>query len=85
MTLASFVGAQDNSICYLPPETGPCRGLFFRYYYDDSNGRCELFRYGGCRGNANNFRSREECEDTCVDSSNSSGSSDDYGSDGSFI
>ena len=35
-----------------------------RYYHN--NGKCEQFIYGGCRGNANNFGSQEDCEARCV-------------------
>lgn len=56
--------------CYLPKETGPCRGYFVRYFYDLSTGRCQLFAYGGCQGNNNNFKTFEECSNHCVVSEN---------------
>ncbi|CAO2602898.1 Tissue factor pathway inhibitor 2 [Lemmus lemmus] len=59
--------AQGNNleICLLPLETGPCRALISRFYYDRNQQRCRKFKYGGCLGNANNFQSRELCEHTC--------------------
>ena len=52
-------------ICSLPPETGPCRGYFPRYYYDGASQSCEIFIYGGCDGNPNNFQSLPECLSVC--------------------
>ena len=28
-------------------------------------GRCLEFKYGGCRGNANNFEAKKDCEAAC--------------------
>ncbi|XP_063062766.1 CD226 antigen isoform X5 [Engraulis encrasicolus] len=51
--------------CSIPVEVGPCRGEFPRFYYNTTSHSCEGFAFGGCRGNVNNFLSREECESTC--------------------
>ncbi|XP_021518962.1 tissue factor pathway inhibitor 2 [Meriones unguiculatus] len=65
-SLAS-VSAQGNKleICLLPLEAGPCQDLIPRFHYDRSSQKCLEFGYGGCKGNANNFRSQELCERTC--------------------
>ncbi|XP_032054470.1 WAP four-disulfide core domain protein 3-like [Aythya fuligula] len=55
----------QSDVCHLPPEHGPCRGLFYRYAYDPATGTCRLFLYGGCRGNANNFETLGECQRVC--------------------
>ena len=55
-----------NSICNQKPETGDCRALFTRYYYDEMSGDCKHFTYGGCGGNANNFKKIEECRKKCL-------------------
>ena len=52
--------------CSLPPVTGPCKALFFRYYYDSTTHQCQQFIYGGCQGNSNNFKTIEECEAACM-------------------
>ena len=49
-----------------PYKTGPCRALLGRFYYNTRLGRCTSFIYGGCRGNENNFRSAQHCEETCM-------------------
>ncbi|GBL77937.1 hypothetical protein AVEN_143267-1 [Araneus ventricosus] len=87
IAFVNTVGAQRNSICRLRPVSGFCLGYFIRYYYKVNANECREFVYGGCWGNANNFRSKEECERKCVenssDSSEASGDSSDYSSDSS--
>lgn len=51
--------------CLLEADTGPCRALEPRYYYNSRDGVCDVFGYGGCRGNQNNFKTLEECEGYC--------------------
>ncbi|XP_030643102.1 tissue factor pathway inhibitor a [Chanos chanos] len=55
----------DKSPCHLPDEPGPCRGLVPRFYFDSQTQECKRFFYGGCFGNANNFRTIKECQDKC--------------------
>ena len=38
---------------------------FPRWYYDTNKGKCEPFIYGGCMANANNFKTKDKCEETC--------------------
>lgn len=52
-------------VCNLPPETGPCRGHIERYFYNSASSSCEVFVYGGCGGNENNFQNREQCMNMC--------------------
>jgi len=52
--------------CALKKDEGPCRAMKDRFYFDIDTGRCELFEYGGCQGNANNFETLQECEDMCL-------------------
>ncbi|XP_029636494.1 carboxypeptidase inhibitor SmCI isoform X2 [Octopus sinensis] len=53
------------SVCKLPSETGLCRALFLRYYYNHKSQRCEDFFYGGCMGNRNKFLTIEDCKKAC--------------------
>ncbi|XP_049506304.1 colostrum trypsin inhibitor-like [Panthera uncia] len=53
------------ALCRLPPLEGPCRGRFYRYFYNSTAHECEHFTYGGCRGNANNFETTEMCRRVC--------------------
>ena len=36
-----------------------------RYFYNATSDACELFTYGGCQGNGNNFETVEECNERC--------------------
>ncbi|XP_064485676.1 thrombin inhibitor hemalin-like [Ornithodoros turicata] len=51
--------------CTLEPEGGPCRAMIRRWHFNETDGRCKKFYYGGCSGNDNNFETRRECEDSC--------------------
>ncbi|VDK55795.1 unnamed protein product [Gongylonema pulchrum] len=35
------------------------------FYYDAFSGKCHPFIYGGCGGNLNKFKTKEECEARC--------------------
>ncbi|XP_037542220.1 tissue factor pathway inhibitor a [Nematolebias whitei] len=61
----SCIVSDDKSPCHLPEAPGPCRGLVSRYFFDSSTQQCKPFFYGGCFGNANNFRSLTKCQDKC--------------------
>ncbi|CAF1024456.1 unnamed protein product, partial [Didymodactylos carnosus] len=45
--------------CNLEPQTGVCKGMFPRFYYDGSTNSCKEFTWGGCGGNENNFKEEE--------------------------
>ncbi|EZA55259.1 hypothetical protein DMN91_004651 [Ooceraea biroi] len=51
--------------CSLRAEAGLCKGHFRKYAWDAVSGKCVEFLYGGCFGNANNFQTKEECEQMC--------------------
>ena len=55
-----------SSPCDQDKDSGPCRAVKPRWYFNKNNGNCEEFRYGGCKGNDNNFATAEECEKRCV-------------------
>ncbi|XP_029822616.2 carboxypeptidase inhibitor SmCI [Ixodes scapularis] len=60
----AFVRGQED-VCHLPVVRGPCRAVILRWFFNSTTGNCERFMYGGCRGNANNFESQEECRLSC--------------------
>uniref|UniRef100_A0A671X806 Amyloid-beta A4 protein n=1 Tax=Sparus aurata TaxID=8175 RepID=A0A671X806_SPAAU len=61
-----------RDVCWANAETGPCRAMLPRWYFDRQEGRCAQFIYGGCGGNRNNFESEEYCLSVCSSVSNKS-------------
>ncbi|XP_036145237.1 papilin isoform X3 [Monomorium pharaonis] len=60
------VQPKGKAACFLPKIAGPCEGYHPTWYYDAGRKQCGQFVYGGCLGNANKFKTREECEELCV-------------------
>ncbi|XP_009075128.1 PREDICTED: tissue factor pathway inhibitor [Acanthisitta chloris] len=69
MVLAK-IQKEKPDFCFQEKDPGICRGYFSRYFYNKETELCEAFKYGGCLGNQNNFRSLEECQSTCQGNSN---------------
>uniref|UniRef100_A0A672I154 Amyloid-beta A4 protein n=1 Tax=Salarias fasciatus TaxID=181472 RepID=A0A672I154_SALFA len=67
-----------RDVCWASAETGPCRAMLPRWYFDRADGRCARFIYGGCGGNRNNFESEEYCMSVCSSVSNSPDAVDHY-------
>ncbi|NXV47661.1 TFPI1 inhibitor, partial [Uria aalge] len=59
------VVTEKPSFCFHEKDPGVCRGYFSRYFYNKEKKICEVFKYGGCLGNQNNFKNLEECQTTC--------------------
>ncbi|XP_074884069.1 tissue factor pathway inhibitor isoform X3 [Buteo buteo] len=69
MMLAKIKKEKPN-FCFHEKDPGICRGYFSRYFYNKETKSCEVFKYGGCLGNQNNFKDLEECQITCQGNSN---------------
>uniref|UniRef100_A0A3Q1J9C6 BPTI/Kunitz inhibitor domain-containing protein n=1 Tax=Anabas testudineus TaxID=64144 RepID=A0A3Q1J9C6_ANATE len=52
--------------CFLAYDIGGCWNYTMMWFYDSNEGRCSRFWYGGCGGNANRFRTEEECKKLCL-------------------
>ncbi|WP_022854953.1 ankyrin repeat domain-containing protein [Thermodesulfobacterium thermophilum] len=52
--------------CYLIPQVGPCKGLFWGAYFIPGLDKCEKFFYGGC-DDVVPFDSVEACRNICID------------------
>ncbi|OPL33379.1 kunitz-type precursor protease inhibitor 2, partial [Mytilus galloprovincialis] len=63
--LLDGVNEKPEPSCIEPRSPGPCRASFPRYFFNKQSKNCEFFIYGGCRGNGNNFVTKEDCEDLC--------------------
>ncbi|KAL7305034.1 hypothetical protein TKK_0002818 [Trichogramma kaykai] len=67
----TFAAAAAKGICSEKIHKGPCRGYFERWAYDPEKRACVSFVYGGCRGNRNNFRTYDDCTNSCATDSSS--------------
>lgn len=68
-----------NELCALKDDQGPCKAIKDRFFFNVDTGHCEQFEYGGCGGNANNFKTLEQCEEMCVVSGESNSFADTLG------
>nr|B5KL29.1 RecName: Full=Kunitz-type serine protease inhibitor scutellin-3; Flags: Precursor [Oxyuranus scutellatus scutellatus]ABV64391.1 scutellin-3 precursor [Oxyuranus scutellatus]ACC77789.1 scutellin-3 precursor [Oxyuranus scutellatus] len=61
------VSSKDRpKFCELPADIGPCEDFTGAFHYSPREHECIEFIYGGCKGNANNFNTLEECESACA-------------------
>lgn len=63
----SSLNPPKDARCSMVPEKGPCKALFWKYYYEGSSNSCREFMYGGCNGTVP-FDTKEECDNFCVES-----------------
>uniref|UniRef100_A0A3Q0RF38 BPTI/Kunitz inhibitor domain-containing protein n=1 Tax=Amphilophus citrinellus TaxID=61819 RepID=A0A3Q0RF38_AMPCI len=61
---ATCAGVTEH--CEAEPKMGPCRASLKHWYYNKRTGSCEMFTYGGCRGNKNNYLNKDSCMQTCT-------------------
>lgn len=54
----------NTAACNLKPDSGPCRAMIPRYYYDAEEGKCKEFTWGGCEGVVP-FETMEDCRKLC--------------------
>eukprot|EP00106_Octopus_bimaculoides_P008128 XP_014775570.1 PREDICTED: papilin-like [Octopus bimaculoides] len=54
-----------KKVCHLQKIVGPCSYRTTAWYHDSLQGVCSQFKYSGCGGNQNNFKTKEECERAC--------------------
>nr|XP_020767161.1 trophoblast Kunitz domain protein 1-like [Odocoileus virginianus texanus] len=53
------------AFCMEPKFVGVCKATMVRYFFNAQTGYCEMFLYGDCGGNRNNFLTLEDCRQTC--------------------
>ncbi|XP_078215385.1 kunitz-type protease inhibitor 2 isoform X2 [Callithrix jacchus] len=57
---------EKHDFCLASKVVGRCRASMPRWWYNVTDGSCQLFVYGGCDGNSNNHLSKEECLKKCA-------------------
>lgn len=66
VTMTKLCGAYCvGGYCLAEVKVGPCRAAFPRWRYDGVEQQCQAFAFGGCKGNLNNFLSRQDCVKAC--------------------
>ncbi|XP_053470291.1 kunitz-type protease inhibitor 1b [Ictalurus furcatus] len=65
VTVFVLTAEQSELHCLTPRKVGPCRGSFPRWHFNAASGECELFTFGGCKPNGNNYLSQHECLSAC--------------------
>ncbi|XP_066491421.1 tissue factor pathway inhibitor isoform X2 [Tiliqua scincoides] len=55
-----------HSICAFKADGGPCKAIDMRYHFNIHTRQCEIFEFGGCGGNENNFLTLQECQEKCI-------------------
>jgi len=60
-----YCGKACTSVCELPAKPGLCEAYFKRWFFNFKKNTCDEFVYGGCDGNANNFKTKKDCEGAC--------------------
>ncbi|XP_075722820.1 papilin isoform X3 [Rhipicephalus microplus] len=68
---AAFASGDYESHCVEAADPGPCKAHIPAWWFNVHSGKCEQFVYGGCEGNENKYRSKEECRKTCAELSTS--------------
>lgn len=59
-----YPGEPKDPRCNMIPDKGPCKAIFFKYYYEHKTNSCKEFTYGGCDGVVP-FDTKEECQNIC--------------------
>jgi hypothetical protein len=54
-----------DEICKMTVDSGQCTNYIDMFYYDTFTAQCQSFIYGGCGGNRNRYRTKEECFQRC--------------------
>jgi len=60
-----IVEKPNQPYCTEEPHQGYCKSNLDQWYYNATEGKCATFKYTGCGGNKNNFKTESECLEVC--------------------
>ena len=60
-----FLHKEEIDCTSKPAENGLCHAWTMRFYFDKYDNKCKRFKYGGCGGSNNNYKTQDECYLTC--------------------
>ncbi|TRY78077.1 hypothetical protein TCAL_04229 [Tigriopus californicus] len=63
--LESKPSGTETNPCEQVQERGPCKAKRPVFFFDKDSKTCQIFFYGGCKGNDNRFKTFQECSNTC--------------------
>ncbi|XP_026227234.1 collagen alpha-6(VI) chain-like isoform X3 [Anabas testudineus] len=61
--LSSFA---SKEACFHKQDPGSCQNYTMMWFFDTEQNECSRFWYSGCDGNANRFKTQEDCENLCL-------------------
>lgn len=61
----SYVQGGVPLMCHLRASSGNCKAYMPQWFYNVTSQKCEVFLYGMCGGNENQFNSPAECYERC--------------------
>ncbi|KAM9852029.1 collagen alpha-6(VI) chain-like [Aulostomus maculatus] len=58
--------SEPEEVCFLKPVAGGCQNYTMMFFFDSKRNQCSRFRYSGCGGNDNRFKTLRDCKKVCV-------------------
>ncbi|KAI9292717.1 hypothetical protein K502DRAFT_351713 [Neoconidiobolus thromboides FSU 785] len=65
-SVSTTINEQLSTECNLEKNSGKCKAIHHKYYYDKTARKCKSFIWGGCEGQVP-FDNLEDCKQTCMD------------------
>ncbi|EDL96502.1 rCG32173 [Rattus norvegicus] len=63
--VAARLCKEFNDPCALEMDPGSCYESHYRFFYNQTSKKCQIFVFSGCNGNRNNFMLKIDCDVMC--------------------